>query len=165
MNLILFLAGWPWPLSYAIQIWCLFCSSMGIKVSWAYPFSPRAYKNFLMARQKFEKMHRKWNDKDMVHWPILWAHTEPKISLNYISLTINSFPTSGDLCCLLINFANSLDPDQAWQKVGPDLDPNCFTLWWYSWKIFLKRLIKKKKDIKKACKITQHAKSFWTCIC
>ena len=27
-----------------------------------------------------------------------------------------------------INFANSLDPDQARQNVGHDLDPNCLTL-------------------------------------
>ena len=26
------------------------------------------------------------------------------------------------------DFANSLDPDQARQNVGPDLDPNCLTL-------------------------------------
>ena len=31
-------------------------------------------------------------------------------------------------CRLLINFAYSLDPDQAQQNVGPDLDPNCLTL-------------------------------------
>ena len=30
---------------------------------------------------------------------------------------------------LLITFANSVDPDQAWQNVGPDLDPNCLMLW------------------------------------
>ena len=29
---------------------------------------------------------------------------------------------------LLITFANSLDPDQARQNVGPDLNPNCLTL-------------------------------------
>ena len=29
---------------------------------------------------------------------------------------------------LLITFANSLDPDQDRQNVGPDLDPNCLTL-------------------------------------
>ena len=29
--------------------------------------------------------------------------------------------------CLLITFANSLDPDQARQYVGPDLDPNFLT--------------------------------------
>ena len=28
------------------------------------------------------------------------------------------------------NFANSLDPDQVRQNVGPDLDPNYLTLWW-----------------------------------
>ena len=32
------------------------------------------------------------------------------------------------LCRLLIIFANSLDPDQDQQNVGPDLDPNCLTL-------------------------------------
>ena len=37
--------------------------------------------------------------------------------------------TSGDFCCLLITFANSLDPDQDRQIVGPDLDPNRLTLW------------------------------------
>ena len=39
----------------------------------------------------------------------------------------NSLPTRGDFCCLIITFANSLDPDQAQQNVGPDLDPNCLT--------------------------------------
>ena len=29
------------------------------------------------------------------------------------------------LVFLLINFANNLDPDQARQNVGSDLDPNC----------------------------------------
>ena len=29
--------------------------------------------------------------------------------------------------CLLKTFANSLDPDQARQNAGPDLDPNCLT--------------------------------------
>ena len=64
--------------------------------------------------------------------------------------------------CLLITFADSLDWDQAQHFVGPDLDPNCLTLWWYSRKIFfLKKLIWKKKNpqmTKNACKITQHAK-------
>ena len=31
--------------------------------------------------------------------------------------------------CLLIAFANSSDPDQDRQNVGPDLDPNRLTLW------------------------------------
>ena len=30
----------------------------------------------------------------------------------------------GDFCHLLITFANSSDPDQDRQDVGPDLDPN-----------------------------------------
>ena len=32
------------------------------------------------------------------------------------------------LCRPLITFANSLDPDQDRQNVGPDLDLNCLTL-------------------------------------
>ena len=43
----------------------------------------------------------------------------------------NSLPARGYSCCLLITFANcfanSLDPDQARQNVGPELDPNCLT--------------------------------------
>ena len=31
-------------------------------------------------------------------------------------------------CCLLLTFANSLDPDQARPNVGPDLDPICLIL-------------------------------------
>ena len=61
-----------------------------------------------------------------------------------VSSFLYSFLASGDFCRLLKTFANSLDPDQARQNVGPDLDPNCLTLWWYSWKIFLKKLILKK---------------------
>ena len=41
---------------------------------------------------------------------------------------VSPFLASGDFCCLLITFTNSLDPDQARQNVGPDLDPNCLTL-------------------------------------
>ena len=43
-------------------------------------------------------------------------------------IKLNSFLASDDFCHLLITFANSLDPDQDRQNVGPDLDPNCLTL-------------------------------------
>ena len=39
----------------------------------------------------------------------------------------NSLTASDDFCHLLITFTNSLDPDQAQQNVGPDLDQNCLT--------------------------------------
>ena len=52
----------------------------------------------------------------------------------------NWFLASGDFR-LLITFANSLDPDQDRQNVGPDLDPNFLTLWQCSGSIFLKKLI------------------------
>ena len=36
----------------------------------------------------------------------------------------NSLPARVYVCCLLITFANSLDPDQAQHFVAPDLYPN-----------------------------------------
>ena len=62
------------------------------------------------------------------------------------AIGFNSFLARGDLCDLLITFANSLDPDQDGQNVGPDLDSNCLTLRWCSLKTFLKKLILKKKS-------------------
>ena len=44
------------------------------------------------------------------------------------TVSINSFLASSDFCCLLITFANSLDPDQDLQNVGQDHDPNHLTL-------------------------------------
>ena len=44
-----------------------------------------------------------------------------------------------ETCCLLTTIANSLDPDQDPENVGPDLDPNCLSL-----THFLKKLILKK---------------------
>ena len=43
-------------------------------------------------------------------------------------MRIKSLPASCAFYRLLIIFASSLDPDQARQKVGPDLDSNCLTL-------------------------------------
>ena len=40
---------------------------------------------------------------------------------------VNSFLARGVFCHLIITFANSLDPDQDRQNVGPDLDPNSVT--------------------------------------
>ena len=43
----------------------------------------------------------------------------------------NFLPASDNFCNLLITVINSLDPDQAGQNVGPDLDQNCLTPLWY----------------------------------
>ena len=56
---------------------------------------------------------------------------------------INSLPGRGGFHCLLTTFANSMDPDQDRQNVGPVLDPNCLTLWKCSWENFWKKLILK----------------------
>ena len=77
---------------------------------------------------------------------------------------LDSFPVSGYFCLLLTTFANSLDPDLARQNVGPDLDPNRLTLWWYSQKKFLKRLILTKNQpmTTKRMQIVKHPFLCWT---
>ena len=54
---------------------------------------------------------------------------------------------------------NSMEPNQAWQYVRPDLDPNCLTLWFYSWNFICWNFIPEIlfDDGKKACKITKLA--------
>ena len=80
------------------------------------------------------------------------------IFFSMVRLYLKSLHASGNFCRLLINFANSLDPDQAWQYVRPDLDPTSLIFWWYSQKNFLKLLILEKISIQLK-KIAQHAKS------
>ena len=63
----------------------------------------------------------------------------------YSVRSFNSYHASDDK--MLITFVNSLDPDQDRQYVGPDLDPNCLTLWLCSWKIFLKFRFEKSQQI------------------
>ena len=75
----------------------------------------------------------------------------------------NSYPTSGDFCRLLITFANSLDQDQARQNSRPDLDPNCLTLWWYSWKIFCTKVNLKKKKKKNPQTTKKSMQNYPTC--
>ena len=70
-----------------------------------------------------------------------------------VLIQFNSFLDSDEFCGLLITFANSLDPDQARQNIGPDLDPNCLTPRWYLWKDFWENLIlNKSADDKKIVK-------------
>ena len=59
-----------------------------------------------------------------------------------------------------MTFANRLDPDQAQQNIGPDLDPSCLTLL-YSWTNVLKEKIWKKKigEDKNRIRPVKHAKS------
>ena len=54
----------------------------------------------------------------------------PAAGLESDSLTIlvNSFLADCDFSCLLITFANSLDPDQDRQNIGPCLDLNNFIM-------------------------------------
>ena len=76
------------------------------------------------------------------------------------SIGVITIPASEDFHCLLTNFANSFDADQALHSVGPDVDPNCLTLMLFLMDFFLKK--KNYENIvnkKKTCKITQIAKN------
>ena len=55
---------------------------------------------------------------------MLFAHALPVFQSNSGLQRVYSW----DFCHLLITFANSLEPDQGRQNVGPDLDPDCLTL-------------------------------------
>ena len=77
--------------------------------------------------------------------------SEEKFHFNY-SLA------SGNLCRLLLTFANSLDPDHNRPNVSHDLDQNCLTHTLD--KIFeYVDFEKKSADDDKSMKITQHASS------
>ena len=54
-------------------------------------------------------------------------------------------------CCLLITFANSLDPNRVRQNVKSDLVAYCLTL------VVFTKIFKKLADSKKACKIVHPA--------
>ena len=64
-----------------------------------------------------------------------------------MSITFNSFLASAIFCCLLLTFANSLDPDQHWRSVGPELNPNSLTL-----TVNLKDFFEKSADENKSMK-------------
>ena len=63
---------------------------------------------------------------------------------------IDTLHASGDYCCLLIAFANSLDPDQAGHFVRPDLGPNCFDTVIVSLKFVLNNFFFQRNDKKHA---------------
>ena len=62
---------------------------------------------------------------------------------NIQTTLINSSPT---ISCLLITFANRLEPDQAQQNVGPDLDPIYFETEMVFMKEFFKKVDFEKKS-------------------
>ena len=64
----------------------------------------------------------KWKKLELNEVDISQGFSQKVVSI--MCSVFNSLPASGDLCYLLITFSNSLDPDQARQNVGPDLDPN-----------------------------------------
>ena len=76
-----------------------------------------------------------------VYW-IIWGEvwnivifsqgfSQKVVHVSTSSFVFNSLPPRVGFCCLLITFANSLDPDQASQNVGSELDPNCLIPGWY----------------------------------
>ena len=68
-----------------------------------------------------------------LYWPKFWLNISPIQKYNH------SFLASSDFCCLMINFANSLDPDQ-YQQTDPFDSLIVFG------KNFLKKFILKKKS-------------------
>ena len=74
--------------------------------------------------RKIENLLQDWHQNPDMLFTI---HPVDGSYLVWLVLSL-TFLGGGDFCHLLITFANSLDPDQDRQNVGPDLDPNCLTL-------------------------------------
>ena len=65
--------------------------------------------------------------------------TAKKIEKHW-KLTLGPLVSSAD-----VFYKNSLNLDQAWHNIWPDLDPICSTVRWYSWKNFSKKADFEKK--------------------
>ena len=63
--------------------------------------------------------------QSLMSWPVWFNLCKFSILCLY---TFNSFLASSGFCNPLIALANSLDPDQDQQNVGPDRDPNHLAL-------------------------------------
>ena len=66
-----------------------------------------------------------------------------------------------DWCHLLLTFENRLAPNQAWQNVRPDMDPNCLTLIVFLKEFFNKNEFWKKKNGKKDKKHANFSSMQW----
>ena len=66
-------------------------------------------------------------------WPIKYEvdylHRMINVKFKLDFGAFNVFLNNGDICRLLITFANSLDPGQEEQRVGSDLDRTHLTQW------------------------------------
>ena len=76
-----------------------------------------------MKIRKKAKIRNQYNQIPHLTQDTIWEYRNGLIGLDR-----NSFHGSSDYCCLLITFANNLNPDQDGQNVGPDLNPNCLKL-------------------------------------
>ena len=91
----------------------------------------------------------------------LIIYVYPTINLNDIhgrSFKVNSQPTRAVCWYPFLKVWTLIRPDVS-QNVEPDVDPNCLSLWWYLWNIFILTLILTKyQETTKTCKSFQHAK-------
>ena len=117
---------------------------------WPYPLNALKHVHFLLgwSHLRLSKVHT--NSRFMMTFSrnlMTWQNPHKVINTTCTKGWITSISI---LAHLLITFAIRLDQDQDRQNVGPDLDPNYLTLWWYFWKNFSKKLIFKKSadDIK-----------------
>ena len=68
------------------------------------------------------------NTKSGVIWIQIVCHSDGTPERRFLKNIANSLPVNGNLCYLLITFANRLYPDQTQKHVWPGLDPNFLTL-------------------------------------
>ena len=91
-----------------MQLLGIFLSSTRIKLKYTGKHPSGPFKNFTVS---CSKTCRTSNNQD----------------IEFEQALLNSFLASDNLRCLLIDFPNSLDPDQDRQNVDHDLEPNPLT--------------------------------------
>ena len=123
------------------------CNTGVLELEYFFPVSPQKHV------AGFTKLTiANWSNSLLIEHPLCDREVVRSIPSRAVPKTFNSFPISGHFCCLLITFANSLDPDQAQQNVGPDLDPSYLTQM-----VFLKDFLEK-VYFKKNPQTKKHAK-------
>ena len=76
------------------------------------------------------------------------------MQLNQAFSSQGTYKLSVYLCHLLKTFAYRLDPDQARQNIGPDLDPICLIyLKYFFKKVDFQKISRRQKSIKKVCSV------------
>ena len=93
----------------------------------------KSWMNFLNTLYMWKNWNHRLKQDDELCFirVILWVFYFEDLEKRGVAL--NPLLANIDFCCLLITFANSVNPDQDGQNVGSDLNPTCLKLIVFLW--------------------------------